>query len=213
MINENDHAEWIFQNEVTRWFNDEGDLVYRICYDELNKDSIVLDIGGFKGNWASDIYSKYLCNILVFEPIVNYFDYTEKRFKNNNKIRVFNHGFSNIDKIIGVSINSESTSIFKVNDGAVTENITLIDFNTYMNPIKKVGLCKINIEGAEFDILESLNSDNIKKIKNLQIQFHTFIDNCITRRQNIREKLSQTHECTFCYEFVWENWKLKEKNV
>ena len=39
----------------------------------LNKDSVVFDIGGFDGTWAHNIYSKYSCNILVFEPVKSFY--------------------------------------------------------------------------------------------------------------------------------------------
>ena len=54
----------------------------------------------------------------------------------------------------------------------------------------------------------------ISIFKNLQIQFHDFIiDNAEERMKNIQNKLSKTHEITYQYNFVWENWKIKEKNI
>ena len=80
----------------------------------------------------------------------------------------------------------------------------------HKNNIKKIDLLKLNIEGSEYDVLEKLlNDGKIDIIENIQVQFHTFIDNCVDRRNNIREKLKNTHIETYCYEFVWENWKKK----
>jgi hypothetical protein len=36
-------------------------------------------------------------------------------------------------------------------------------------------------------------------------------DDCEIRRNNIREKLSETHTLTYDYTFVWENWEKKKK--
>ena len=33
---------------------------------ELDKNSIVLDLGGYKGDWANEIYRRYGCNIFIF---------------------------------------------------------------------------------------------------------------------------------------------------
>ena len=67
---------------------------------------------------------------------------------------------------------------------------------------------KINIEGGEYPLLESISDAGmLNSVDNFQIQFHDFVDDAVARRAAVLESLSQTHECTWCYEFVWENWK------
>lgn len=48
----------------------------------------------------------------------------------------------------------------------------------------------------------------IKNIKNLQIQFHNFVDSAEEKREAIRKQLSLTHKLTYDYYFIWENWEL-----
>jgi hypothetical protein len=36
---------------------------------DLNADSVCIDIGGYEGQWASDIFGRYGCTIHVFEPV------------------------------------------------------------------------------------------------------------------------------------------------
>ncbi len=200
-----------FHREVTRWFSDNGDLTHRINYD-LNSKSIIVDIGGFQGDWASNIFSKYLCNISVFEQVKSYYDFIKDRFKRNRKINVFNYGFGKSNEILDIIVSAESSSLYIPLDNHVKESIELKSFNEFLNNIEHIDLVKINIEGSEYDLLESIDDDNIKKLLNIQVQFHTFVSNCEQRRNVIRERLSLTHECTYCYDFVWENWKLKNTN-
>ena len=40
------------------WLQDNGDETLRLDY-ELTPDSMVLDLGGYRGQWASDIFDKY----------------------------------------------------------------------------------------------------------------------------------------------------------
>jgi FkbM family methyltransferase len=219
MIEENEHIEGpvieketphsIFHREVTRWFKDEGDLSLRLNYD-LNENSKVLDIGGFKGNWASDIYSMYMCNVFVFEPVKKYFEFITERFKRNTKIHVENFGLSGKTTFENIVVSAESSSMFIPGEEKDSELIILFNINEFLQNEVIIDLVKINIEGSEYDLLDSISNENIKKLKNIQVQFHTFIDDCETRKKNIRERLSLTHECTYCYEYVWENWKLKE---
>jgi len=44
---------------LQRWFRDNGDRTHRINYD-LDRDSIVFDLGGFEGSWSADIFEKYV---------------------------------------------------------------------------------------------------------------------------------------------------------
>ena len=71
---------------------------------------------------------------------------------------------------------------------------------------KTIDLLKINIEGMEYELLERIVPNNIK---NIQVQFHKIGENYEERYQKIREKLLQTHELTYDFPFVWQNFKLK----
>lgn len=74
--------------------------------------------------------------------------------------------------------------------------------------IKQIDLLKINIEGGEFPLLEHLlNSELMVKINHLQVQFHDFAEDAVSRRDLIRRKLVITHTQEWCYPFVWESWR------
>ena len=44
--------------EFHRWINDSGDQTLRLTYD-LSPGSVVVDAGGYVGQWAEDIHKKY----------------------------------------------------------------------------------------------------------------------------------------------------------
>jgi len=70
---------------------------------------------------------------------------------------------------------------------------------------------KINIEGAGYDLLDHLiESGFIKNIKNIQVQFHDIVAEAVKRRASIQEQLKKTHVLTYCYDFIWENWTIKD---
>ena len=47
----------------------------------------------------------------------------------------------------------------------------------------------------------------INKFKNIQIQFHLGVENCIDRRENIHKNLLKNNfKNKFNYPFVWESW-------
>ena len=74
--------------------------------------------------------------------------------------------------------------------------------------IKNIDLIKINIEGGEYPLLKHIADKNeLAIIDEYQIQFHNFVEGAGSKRNNLIDKLSKTHKRTWCYKFVWENWK------
>ena len=192
------------------WFAVNGDETLRLDYN-LTETSVVLDLGGFKGNFAESIFNKYSCEIYVFEPVKSFYNIIKDKFKDNEKVKPFHYGLSNEDKELYISNTGDASSVFIKTDGG--EKIQLKSIVNFIKDhnITNVDLIKINIEGGEYEVLESLlESGLITNFKNLQIQFHDFIiDNARERMENIQRKLAETHEITYQYDFVWENWKIK----
>ena len=59
----------------------------------LNKDSIVFDMGAYVGNYVESIYKRYGCNVYAFEPVERFYKILKLRFENDEKIKIFNSGF------------------------------------------------------------------------------------------------------------------------
>ena len=198
-----------YDQQILHWKQTEKEHL-RIDYD-LNSHSLVFDLGGYRGQWASDIFSKYQCSVYIFEPVTLYAKKIKERFKLNGKIRVYYFGLSNANRFINLHLSEDGTSEFR-NSGKVIKG-KLIDYVEFIEKerIKQIDLMKLNIEGGEYDLLEyMINSGRIRNVKNLQIQFHSFVPNAKTRMQNIQSQLKKTHELTYQYEFIWENWKLRQ---
>jgi FkbM family methyltransferase len=201
----------IIQTErVKPWFADNGDQTLRLDYD-LNENSVVLDIGGYKGEFAVDIFCKYNATIYVFEPIESFFKIIQKKFVNNPKIKVYNFGLAGKDEQMEISMTDNASSVFlKTEDSETIQLKSIVNF-LQKNNIQFVDLIKINIEGGEYELLESLIENNLlSNFKNIQVQFHDFLlDDGKERMNKIQEHLAKTHAITYQYEFVWENWELK----
>jgi FkbM family methyltransferase len=199
------------QPRVAAWYAVDGDEVLRLNYD-LNADSIVLDVGGYEGEWAGKIFCKYGCIIHVFEPVDKFYEEIKGKFTKNNKVFVHNFGLGNKDEEVSFGVDGNASSEFIGSDDHF-EKVQLRSVVEIFkeNDIKVVDLMKINIEGGEYDVLEALiNAGLISKILNIQVQFHDFVPDAQARMKKIHEKLKLTHQLTYHYEFVWENWKLKK---
>lgn len=195
--------------EVQRWFGDGGDDKFRYNYN-LNKDSIVFDVGGYQGKWSSKINELYNCNIFIFEPIKSYYEKLTIDFNGNQNVKIFNFGLSNKNSKISINILGDGSSIYI--DGKNKETIELKSIESFIinENINSVDLLKLNVEGEEYNIMESIFESGLQnKIINYQIQFHNFIPDCDHRREQIRNKLKETHNEIYCYDFVWESWVKK----
>lgn len=198
-------------SSIDIWFWIDGDKTLRLNYP-LNEKSLVFDLGGYKGEWASNIFKQYGAEIWIFEPVQKFYMDIYYNFLNNDKIKVFNIGLSDHNDIVDIYLSNDGTSIYNKKNSNLTEKIVLKDINDFIieHKLTRIDLMKINIEGSEYELLETLlKTGNIRKIVNIQIQFHYWIENATTRRENIRNELAKTHRETYCFPFVWENWELK----
>jgi FkbM family methyltransferase len=192
---------------LSKWYADGGDERFRFDY-ELNQNSIVLDLGGYKGQWASDIFGRYRCNIIAFEPVKRFAKKVKKRFEMNDKIQVNDVGLGGYSRKEVIGICADVSSIFRNSDE--TEEIMIVDIAEWINRnnIKSIDLMKINIEGGEYELLERLlDTGLIGIIQNIQIQFHNISKESNIRMEIIQKRLRETHIPTYQYKFIWENWK------
>jgi FkbM family methyltransferase len=197
---------------LARWFADSGDRTLRLDYD-LDGNSLVFDLGGYVGQWTSDIYSMYRCTIHVFEPVAEYAEGIRRRFSRNADIHLHQFGLAGCSQIASIGLDRDGSSILK--PGRMVEEIELVRASDFLeqNAIGQIDLMKINIEGAEYDLLEHLIQFGVVlRIKNIQVQFHDFVPDAERRMRRIQADLARTHELTYQYPFVWENWRLKEQS-
>ena len=198
------------EKRFNSWFIDQGDKTLRLDYN-LSEESLVFDLGGYEGQWASDIFAMYGCSIHIFEPVIEFADRIERRFSKNRKVIVHKFGLSNGNNKTQISVNRDSSSIFK--SGKDVRDVTMIDITDFFreNNVKRVDLLKINIEGGEYDLLEHLiDTGLIRYIDNIQVQFHDFMPDADLRMRRIQSQLEKTHVLTYQYLFVWENWKSRQ---
>jgi FkbM family methyltransferase len=195
---------------VNDWFRSNGDKTYRLDYP-LYEESIVFDIGAYRGNWTYDIYERYHCNIFLFEPVKIFYEGLLERFSKESKIKIFNYGMAGNCRYDNISVHDDASSVVW-GTGINSSQIELKSFDAILNELRitNIDLIKINIEGLEYELLEDIIDKNLLNItKFYQIQFHNFMDSCETRRNKIRRALSENFLNSYDFDFVWEGWTRK----
>jgi len=188
-----------------RWFRDNpnNELLFE---HSLTKDSFVLDAGGYLGDYAAEIRSRYDCKVLILEPVLEFFEQIEKRFEYDDKVEVINVGLAHVSGSASISLAANSSSIKSASGGRL-EQIALLSFRDLVErfDLERIDLVKMNIEGSEFDVLPSMLNSSID-IKCYLVQFHKIDKASSSRRSVIRRKMSEAYDENWNYYFVWEKW-------
>lgn len=174
---------------------------------ELDSSDQVVILGGYIGVSANSINQNYASTIKIFEPIPEFCSILRERFHSFNNVEVIEAAAAIFNGSLDLGIEGEKTGI-EVQGPKIS--VPALNFSQYISDnFQYLSLLEMNIEGGEYLILPNLIETNqIKKIKILLIQFHRFSINDEFKRNLIRQKLSDTHRLVFSYDWVWEKWEL-----
>lgn len=142
-----------------------------IDWPELNSDSVVWEIGSFKGRWALQMAQKYNPRLYCFEPqswacdvtryVLQGYDAMVFNFALGTKTGTFPMGEFETD---GCSFlrDTRQTNIGKMRNIATVKRELNVD---------KIDVCLINIEGYEYELIPYMIEQGILP-RYLMIQFH-----------------------------------------
>ena len=88
----------LFAQRAAPFFAVDGDRTLRIEYD-LTEQSMVFDLGGYRGEWAAEIFVRYCSTVHVFEAVEEFAAAIERRFRKNPKMHVHPFGLASADSI------------------------------------------------------------------------------------------------------------------
>ena len=194
---------------VKQWEEAAGETRLRYEFD-LTRDSVVLDLGGYQGQWASDVFGRYVCNIHVFEPVKSFAEQLGERFHQNPQIVVHPFGLGGSTRQETIHIGKDGSSVFR--SFSRRETIDIVDVVEWFKRerIASVDLLKVNIEGGEYELFDRLfDGGLIDKIGRILVQFHDLDSTSTAKMMAIQQRLRETHVPEFQYEFVWEKWRRK----
>lgn len=192
-----------------KWVRDDGENLHLLNYP-LGKNSLVVEIGGYKGYFSDKIINLYNPYLIIFEPVRSYYKFLKTRFSKNPKVKVYNKALSGHTGYENIYISKDTTSFILQSKNA--QRIRVSDIGEFIKTLKPglIDLMSVNIEGAEYKLLERmLKLKLLKKIKYLQIQFHNYLPNSAKIHRQLVKKILQTHKVRYSYPFVWEGFEVK----
>lgn len=193
---------------MTKVFEERDRYIY-----PLTPDSVVIDLGAHVGTWSRLICEKYDCHALAFEPIDEFAQQAIKNLAPHPKARVFTLGVGRSNRQETWAIKGDMTGVTSTGDRKERVNIRSIvevleEFGVGV-VFPRIGCLKMNVEGSEFEILETLlDNDLTGYFSNIQCQPHACVPNAEERWEAIRERMKATHRITWDAPWCWTGWEL-----
>lgn len=163
-------------------------------YAELiNSDSVVVDLGSHLGQFSSEITKSFGCKCYAVEALPSLYE----KIPETNLIQKFNVAISSSSELVKflVTDNPEGNHIVKSNDICDREIIAVKSINLEdfirINNLSSIDLLKVDIEGAEIDLFNSVSEKVLNNIKQISIEFHDFKFDCFSQVKAIEKRLEK----------------------
>lgn len=160
--------------------------VYRIYEDQFSGEGIFVDIGAnigavsifvdsFNGNRGYNNKIK----VYAVEPEPHNLSLLNQNIQNNpvKNITIVDKAVWYEEKMVSISNRGGNSSIVNLENENKSEVLTITMENLFsMYNIKEVDVMKIDIEGAEFDLIINTPAETLAKIKRLVLEFDKSFD-------------------------------------
>ena len=174
----------------------------------LGPDGLVLDVGGYRGEFSAEACWRFGARCLVVEPVPSFAEGLREKFAGNGRVRVLEAALGAAEGTLDLGLAADGTSAFK--QGAKTVSARQVDAAALVEKERPIALLKLNIEGGEYEVLERLiGAGLLGAIPSVLVQFHDVAEDSKRRRDAIRAALAGSHGEVFSYPFVWERWDLR----
>ena len=162
---------------------------------KIGKNGVIIDIGAHIGIFS--LYASQYCTngkILCYEPSIENYELLQYNVSQNNLKNIFpNHlAISNSNNTVTLYLNPDNTahSIHDSTSKSIQVKSSTLQNIFDSNNLDVCDYLKLDCEGAEYEIIESLPDEYFKKIKQIYIEYH-FSDSKYKMLENMIKKLEQ----------------------
>lgn len=213
-----------YKNEILKRYSGNLNNIFSWMKKLNLENPIILDVGACIGMY-SICYSKMYKNskIFAFEPVIQNYQILKKNVKINKikNISKINIGLSNENKNASIGIPDKSvhsryakeinSGLFSIFSKEKKFKIKLkkLDSLIQINKLKKIDFIKIDVEGAEYKVLEG-GIKTIKKYKpTIQLEFNKLSEALGKKKINYFYSFAQKYKYNIFY--LTKNYKLKDR--
>jgi FkbM family methyltransferase len=140
----------------------------------VREDSVVVDLGANVGGFSREMEHKYGCVCYAVEP--NPESYA--RLETLASVRPFNMAIADHDGTLRfyVAANSEASSMTRTSDSdrEIEVSAMRLDAFAQREHLGQIDLLKVDVEGAEVELIDSLSDAFLGNIVQIAMEFHDF---------------------------------------
>jgi FkbM family methyltransferase len=170
----------------------------------INSESVVIDLGSHLGQFSSEVSSIFGCHCYAVEALPSLY----KQIVETPLLKKFNYAISLEDKPVQLCItdNPEGNHIDRGSGVNVLEKIRVegITLESFIKAqkLETIDLLKVDIEGAEIDLFNSLSDETLRKIKQITVEFHDFKFSMLEEVESIKSRLKSLNFACVVYSRV-----------
>jgi hypothetical protein len=182
----------------------EGELWSTIDLSSFECDGCIIDLGCLSWNWSTSLIGRK--RIIGVDPIENFAPENVEFFK--GVIGPFNGK-------IKMSINENNNCTSSISNDDIGDEFDMLSWKSFCKKfnIDSVSILKINIEGSEYPFLHSLDKEDFKKINQIVISFHDWLDPNLEYLTKSSLYLLKQNGYTIISTFKHLGWYLCTKNI
>lgn len=170
----------------------------------LTRDSVVVEVGGYKGRWAYQIAERYQPRLYVFEP--QGWAYNVCRDVLGERAMVLGYGLGTHDGFLPMAAYETDGCTFVAGNGPMAEMREIGGVFKRLG-LRYIDLMLMNIEGYEYTLIPHMLDQGILP-QRLMVQFHTFADPSGVETGRIYERLAEAgYWIAWSYGVVLTAWE------
>ena len=177
----------------------------------VSSDDVVVDAGGFEGDWTAAMLVRSGCSSVIFEPVPSFANACRARFARNGRVTVHQAALGGTERTARFAVDSLASSEHRAG-GPSALDASVVDARDVVVRLadrhRDVACLKLNIEGGEYEVLERLLEDgSVLRCRSILVQFHAQPEGWQRRMADIQARLALSHEPTWRFPMVWELWR------
>lgn len=143
---------------------------------ELIGDDWVVDCGANRGDFSCWISENTRARIVAYEPDPRLFDHLPKY----ERVTYYNLALAASDGEVSLHLGDKlcSSIVHAERANATSVKVKAVELSRHLAAcdVGTIGLLKLDIEGAELEVLRGLPRDFLQRVKQITCEFHEFLE-------------------------------------